>query len=285
MEFDLVDICGAEGSPVGLAGCRAENTCYESCAYDVVVFDTIRPTDILTCSEKHVFVHHTILPPHRPQEQATYNTMRLLSDDELRLAPILHDIQQRSETIFNRCAQGCLVDALMYAARSDCDDSDMASCWQNCAAVCLADAAVYLERHTPSSHTLDILRRQNPKIASIIADAVGVERASRTLINRMSTATMSLIEAHGDSAQMVNHRVSMMLHDGRLADCYLYMCGMGRTALAAMPNDATVQYAAHIMMDAERDMSRIRDATSRIRTQATAMLEAHGGALVGNDTI
>lgn len=269
---------GLSGHPAGLAGCRAHGSHSESCGYDVVIFDeTNHTSEIVSIGCENVMIHHSSLSESEPVRQAGYYMMDIIQDDTLLLAPLVNQIRQKKDVIFANCARDCLAESILCLARSDnASDVKRASCLQKCASVCAAEAVTYMAGYTPSSHMLDAMRRSGSGAASIIVESLGIERASSTLIKRMANAASNLNALVGGTAQMVRLRAALLVQDHRMADCYLYLCRVGKSGKMAAPEDLTADYAAQMAMDVDSDMIHIRKMSSDIRNTVYNLLEQMG---------
>lgn len=261
--------------PAGCVGCRVHGVHSESCGHDVVIFDNTNHTsEIIPVGSENVMIHHGSLSESEPGRQAGYHTMDIIQDDTLLLASLVSQIRHRQDAIFGSCARDCLAESILCLARSDnTSDAKAASCLQKCASVYAAEAITYMAGHTPSSHMLDVIRRSGFSAASTIVESLDIERASSTLITRMTKAASNLNALVGGTAQMVQIRAALLVQDRRLADCYLYLCRVGRSGKMAAPGDLTADYAAQIALDTESDIIRVRKMSSVIRNVVYALLE------------
>lgn len=276
--MDILKLLASRGlleHPAGLVGCRAHGSHSESCGYDVVIFDEMNHTsDIVSNGYENVMIHHSSLSESEPVRQAGYYMMDIIRDDTLLLASLVNQIHQKRDVIFANCARDCLAESILCLARSDnTSNVKTASCLQKCAGVYAAEAVTYMAGHTPSSHMLDAMRRSGSSAASIIVESLGIERASSTLITRMTDAASNLNALAGGTVQMVRLRAALLVQDRRMADCYLYLCRVGRSGKMAAPNNLTADYAAQIAMDVESDMIRVRKMSSDIRNVVYTLLE------------
>ena len=164
-------------------------------------------------------------------------------------------------------------ESLLYAHRA-IQETDMASCWLKCSALYLADAILFHNNRVPSSHALDGLRHAicDDRIPALIHDSLGVERSTLTLLTRMTDATVGLVDVAGIlSADVIRLKASSMICDGRLADCYYYLCHVARDCLSFMNNntDEMISYMLRLSMDTNqesvyRNAMAIRDAADKM---------------------
>lgn len=279
--MDILKLLASRGlleHPAGLVGCRAYGSHSESCGYDVVIFDeTNHTSEVVSNGHENVMIHHNSLSESEPVQQAGYYMMDIIRDDTLLLASLVNQIRKKRDVIFAHCARDCLAESILCLARSDnASDVKTASCLQKCASVYAAEAVTYMAGHTPSSHMLDVMRRSGSSAASTIVESLGIERASSTLITRMTDAASNLNALVGGTVQMVQIRAALLVQNRRMADCYLYLCRVGKSGKMTTPNNLTVDYAAQIAMDVESDMIRVRKMSSDIRNIVYNLLEQVG---------
>ena len=261
-----------------MAGCRLAGAPSESCAYDLVVFDgSGQPPEVLRRANHTVIIHHISLDETRPAVLMGCLNMKILRDSAMRLAPFLEDVRRRSDKLILSCIRDCAAGSVLCAQRAlEESGADTASCWQKCATLYLSDAVLLSEGILPSSHSLDGLRhtRDNVGAPALIHRSLGVERSTHSLLRRMEESAAGLSGMAGTTPDVVRFKTAALLQDGRLTDCYLYLCGVGRDAMgrAGLGADDRLMYMSRICLDAERDVE-------RVRANAVEVREAAGGIL------
>ena len=276
----LLDGSDPAWDPVALAGCRLAGTSSESCAYDLVVFDgSGRPPEVLRRANHTAIVHHASLDETRPAALVGCLNMRMLRDSAMRLAPFLEGVRRRRDRLMPSCMRDCAAGSVLCAQRAlEESGADTASCWQKCATLYLSDAVLLSEGILPSSHALDGLRRTrgNVGVPALVHRSLGVERSTPSLLRRMGESAAGLSGTAGTTPDVVRFKTAALLQDGRLTDCYLYLCGVGRDAMrrAGLGADGRLTYMSRICLDAERDMG-------VVRANATEVRDAAGGILRG----
>ena len=69
---------GLSGYPVGLGGCRISDSSFDSCDYDVFVFDEKSESDKITkYDDEFVILHHASLSESQSQRQAPFQSPHL----------------------------------------------------------------------------------------------------------------------------------------------------------------------------------------------------------------
>ena len=281
----LDGLCPA-GSPVALAGCRLDGTNSESCAHDLVVFDgSGGPPEMVQRGDGTAIIHHASLGETRPAVLIRFTNLQILRDGDMSLAPFLEGIKRQRSKLFASCIRDGAVESVLCSQRAvQSDTADVASCWQKCATLCLADAALLSHDRLPSSHTLDGLRqaRDGTGIPALVSRSLGVERATPSLLARMRESAAALSGMAGlIPPAVVKIKATSLQRDGRLADCYYYLCRVGRDSMftlsASAGDKATVWYASRISLDAERDAASVRRNALAVRGAADRILEGLAG--------
>ena len=272
---DIVDNLGPW--PVALTGCRANDTAYALCGYDIVLFDentATAPTMVKSSDNQAVIIYHGSTSESRPQVLAGYHNMRIIRDDTMVLAPLVNSVKSHISKIFVDCARDSLTDAIMCSAKSlDGKTQDMAACWQKCAGIRLCDAVLAMNHFIPSSHSLHHLRHLNYNADTIkgISDMLGVERASTILIDRMTKAVTGIYGGYETMPDIIRQKAGAMLQERRLADCYYYLC---RQAGIALYRDyARPEFAYRIAMDVERNTPHTKEDATLVSRHAERLLK------------
>lgn len=285
----LLDRLDPAWNPVALAGCRLGGTGSKSCAHDLVVFDgSGRPPEVLRRADRTVIIYRASLNETRPAALVGCLNMRILRDHAMSLAPFLEDVRRRRDgLILSRIRDGAAGSVLCAQRALQERGADAASCWQKCATLYLSDAALLSEGILPSSHALDGLRhaRSNIEIPALVHRSLGVERSTPSLLKRMGESAAGLSGMTGaPTPDVVRFKTASMLRDGRLTDCYYYLCGVGRDAMTGAGSHtgsrtgsragdwATIQYASRICLDAERDGELVRANALEVRDAAGGIL-------------
>ena len=96
----------------------------------------------------------------------------------------------------------------------------------------------------------------------MVSRSLGVERATPSLLARMCGSAAALSDMAGlMPPDVVEFKAASLQRDGRLADCYYYLCRVGRDGMlapgASADDRATMRYASRISLDAERDATSV----------------------------
>lgn len=190
----LPDI-GDPDSPIGFGGCRAVGPCtFESCAYDLVVFDgdTSGMNDtILVCDHDIIMVRHASLLESDSGMLLQFDKMRVLQDDTWDLRSLLRWIDSKRDALYRDLARNSLLQSMFYCQRavgSDNDtggssaltgvaDGDDGTDYSNSVNPNYKDAARHLGSDTIANKHNHINNRTDPPNSSRSKDAVGIRAA------------------------------------------------------------------------------------------------------------
>jgi len=219
--------------PIGLGGCRISNLHFDSCGYDVVVFDgKSEPEKIIKSGDEFVIIHHASLSETLSKKLLQYDKLQIIHDESWDLRMLLSKINEKRSSLFTDFAKNCLIESMFCCQKTKdaLQTSDVfAPCWQKCASYYLADAISSLNHQRSSpSHMLDLLRKleKSPinEHISVITQTVGIERATPTLLERMLKSTIGfsdLIEKNNHS-QIIQQKHDFFVKNSMLSDCYFY---------------------------------------------------------------
>ena len=225
---------GLSDFPVGLGGCRTMDYSFDSCDYDLMVFDENSSNNqIVSFENNFITIHHTSLSETNTKKLLQYDKLNILQDDSWNLKIFLSKISEKRDMLFSDFAKNSLIES-MFCCRKTKDaiqnDNIFAPCWQKCASYYLADAISSLNKYPSSpSHMLESLRKfEKNSINNHISDilqTIGIERATPTLLERMLKSTIGfsdLIENNNHS-ELIQRKYDYFMKNSMLSDCYFYL--------------------------------------------------------------
>ncbi len=220
-------------SPIGFGGCRISDLHFNSCAYDVIVFDGKSESEkIIKYGDEFVIIHHASLSETLSKKLLQYDKLQIIHDESWDLQMLLSKINEKRSSLFTDFAKNCLIESMFCCQKTKeaIQTSDVfAPCWQKCASYYLADAISSLNHQRSSpSHMLDLLRKlkKSPinKHISVVTQTVGIERSTPTLLERMLKSTIGfsdLVEQNNHSF-IIQQKHDFFLKNSMLSDCYFY---------------------------------------------------------------
>jgi len=225
---------GFSAFPVGLGGCRNSDTNFDSCDYDIIVFDGKSESDkIINIENEFVTIHHASFSETSSKNLLQYDNLQIIQDESWELRMFLSKINKKHSLFFSDNAKNSLIESLFCCQKTKDaikNSDEFAPCWQKCASFHLADAISSLNNQRSSpSHMLDSLRKleKNPinEHISIITQTVGIERATPILLERILKSTIGFsdqVEKNGHS-EVIQQKHDFFVQNSMLSDCYFYL--------------------------------------------------------------
>jgi len=284
----FVEEQGLSKFPIGLAGCRVSDFCFDSCDYDIVVFDEkLESEKIIKFENSFVVVHHASLSETQSKKLLQYDNLQIINDESWDLQMLLSKIKEKRSSLFIDFAKNCLIESLFCCqkTRNSIQTSDVfAPCWQKCATYYLADAisAINHQRSSPS-HMLDLLRKLNKtlinKNISIVTQTVGIERSIPTLLERMLKSTIGfsdLIEKNNHS-QIIQQKHDFFVRNSMLSDCYFYLGYINKENFLKIKDSLSRRqdliYLLKVAFDIEVDENLLEQQSETVQKSANSILE------------
>ncbi len=274
--------------PVGLGGCRNSDFCFDSCEYDLVVFDEkSEPEKVIRSGDEFVILHHASLSETLSKKLLQYDNLEIIHDESWDLRMLLSKIHEKHSSLFSDFAKNCLIESLFCCQKTKeaIQSSDVfAPCWQKCASYYLADAISSLNNQRSSpSHMLDLLRKleKNPinEHILVVAQTVGIERATPTLLERMLKSTMGfsdLIEKNNHS-QIIQQKHDFFVKNSMLSDCYFYLGYLNKENFVkikdALNRKQDLIHILKIAFDVEADPNLLSQQADLVQQSCNDMLE------------
>ncbi|MDC0927584.1 hypothetical protein OAQ30_00965 [Nitrosopumilus sp.] len=225
---------GLSSFPIGLGGCRTLSYFFDSCDYDLIVFDeTSSNNQIISFENNLIKIHHASLSETNTKKLLQYDKLNILQDDSWNLKILLSKISEKRDILFSDFARNSLIESIFCCQKTKDaiqNDDIFAPCWQKCASYYLADAISSLNKYPSSpSHMLESLRKfEKNSINNHISDilqTIGIERATPTLLERMLKSTIGfsdLIENNNHS-ELIQRKYDYFMKNSMLSDCYFYL--------------------------------------------------------------
>ena len=283
----FIEDYGLSEFPVGLGGCRINGLNFDCCDYDVVVFDDkSEPEKVVQFENDFIVIHHASLNETQTRKLLQYHNLQIIRDKSWDLQMLLSKIQKKHAALCSDFAKNCLIESLFYCQKTtECiSDSDaFAHCWQKCAIYCLAEAisSTNHQRSSPS-HMLDSLRKldksQINEHLSSVTNAVGIERATPTLLERMLKSTIGFsefVEKNNHSA-IIKQKHDFFIKNSMLSDCYFYLGYLNKENFLRIKDvlnqNPDVIHILKVAFDIESDMNLLQQQSNVIKKSSTEIL-------------
>ena len=272
--------------PVGLGGCRVSGINYNSCDYDIFVFDDKSGQEILKFENESVMIHHESISETQSKQLLQYDGLEIIQDESWELRMLLSKINEKRALFYRDFAKNSLIESLFCCQKTkeSINSTDQfGSCWQKCAAFYLADAILSLNRQRISpSHMLDLLRKlektQINEYLSIVTQTVGIERATPPLLERMLKSTIGfsdLVEKNNHS-QIIQQKYNFFVNNSMLSDCYFYLGWINKENFIKIKDNLNrEQDLIHILkvaFDVEADLNLVEQQANSIEKSCNTIL-------------
>ncbi len=288
----LLDKISFDGNPVALGGCRNNGNSFGCCEYNITIFDDKDEKDtIIDFEDETIRIHHGSMNETKPNLLIQYSNMKILSDEKWDLRIFLSQISEKKEKIFNTFAKSCIIDAAVCITKTKeaLKNSDpFSSSWIKCASYYIADAIVLSNYKRPSpTHMLEHIRsfeknRINEKFSQV-NECIGVERATPTLLERMSKSTMGfsdMVEDTGHS-RIIQKKHDYLVKNSLIPDCYFYLGYINRNNFIKIKDSLhrkpELIHVLKTAFDIESDMTKIEQQSDILERTSNDLLSIVNG--------
>jgi len=285
----LIDENSWSEYPVGLSGCRIGDAFFDSCDYDITVFDDeIQNDEIIQFENNFVKIHHGSLSESKSQKLLQYDDMQIIQDESWDLRMFLSKIKEKRLTLYKDHAKNSLIESLFCCEKTKSgikESSVFASCWQKCASYFLAEGILAVNNCIPGpSHMLDILRKFeknsiNEKI-SIVNETVGIERSIPSLLERMKKSTIGfsdMVEKNNHSL-LIEKKHQYFLENSMLSDCYFYLGFINKQNFVNFKDSIEKQpdliHILKVSFDVEADSNLLEQQAKKVQKSANDILDS-----------
>ena len=115
----FVEEHGLSEFPIGLAGCQVSDFHFDSCDYDVVVFDEKPESEkIVKFENNFVMIHHASLSETQSKKLLQYDNLRIVRDESWDLRMLLSKIREKRSSLFLDFAKNCLIESLFCCQKT-----------------------------------------------------------------------------------------------------------------------------------------------------------------------
>ena len=244
---EIISTQNLSGFHIGLSGCRTSDYFFETCPFDIVVFDEKKDDPkIVKLNDNFVIINHASFSESNSDKLLSFKNLQIIQDPSWDLQMFISKIKEKQELLYNDSSKNHLIESLFCCqkTRDAISNSDpFASCWLKCASYHLFDALLSLNRQKLGpSHMLDNIRKF-PKNSinehlQIATETIGIERATPTLLNRMVKSTMGfsdIVEKNNHSSIILSKHNSFV-RNSKLSDCYFYLGYVNRINFERIKN-------------------------------------------------
>ncbi|MFQ5440796.1 MAG: hypothetical protein ACE5DL_04965 [Nitrosopumilaceae archaeon] len=285
----LIDENSWSEYPLGLSGCRSGESFFDSCDFDITIFDNkIQNEEIIEYENNFVKIHHGSLSESKSQKLLQYDNMQILQDESWDLRIFLSKIKEKRSTLFKDHAKNCLIESIFCCEKTKNgikESNIFASCWQKCATFFLAEGILALNNSMSGpTHMLDSLRKleKNPvnEKISIVNETVGIERATPSLLERMvkSTVGFSNIVEKNNHSLIIQQKHQYFIQNSMLSDCYFYLGYVNKQNFInfkeLIENQPDLIHILKISFDVEADTNLLEQQANKVQKSANDILDS-----------
>lgn len=279
--------------PVGLGGCRATNSFFDSCDYDITIFDDkSERTNIVFYDDNFIKIHHGSLKETKSDVLVKYDGMQIIHDESWELRMFLSKIKEKRLMLYKDYAKNCLFNSLFCCEKTKEGIKDLnvfSSCWQICASYFLADAIYLLNLYRPNpTHMLDVIRKfeknQINEQISTVTQTIGIERATQSLLERMlkSTIGFSDLVENNNHSKIIQQKYDLFVKNSMLSDCYFYLGYINKENFVKIKDSIDRQpdliHILKIAFDIEADSNLLENQVKLIQKSCNAIFGLISGA-------
>ena len=268
---------------LALIGCRADNphNSYDCCEYDIA---------ILGANTKNSFDKKIIKLGNYTVEFLNFQNENGLNDIALsNMVKIKDSNTLISESrkfdrkkLFNAAGKRRIVDSLFNVSKNSSAKAELyAALNLKIAAYDLIEGIILMSETRPMPiHELNQLRQVevhkdfiNDAIQTCI-ECLGIERATRTIINRSFKALREILKETYD-VQLISSKIQFLLGNGLLADCYYYIGKLVCSHLEKKDNASRMNYHKlnSIALDLTNDYEKVKKMSALVKRDCKLILK------------
>jgi hypothetical protein len=268
---------------LALIGCRADSpdNSYDCCEYDIAILGGNIDNKF---DKKIIQLGNNTLEFLNFQNQKAHNDISLFSVIELSESNTLVPESPKLDTkkLFNAAGKRRVVDSLLNVSKNSSTKAELnASLNLKIAAYDLIEGILLMSEIRPMPiHELNQLRRveiQKDFVKETIQtcmECLGIERASRTIINRSYKALREILRETYD-IELLSSKIQFLLNNGLLADCYYYMGKLVCSHLEKKDNASQMNYHKlnSIALDLTNDYEKVKKMSALIKRDCKLVLK------------
>jgi len=280
----ILESLSVENFPVGLGGCKSNGPTHDCCEYDITIFDDKKEESFLERDGNFYHIYHGTLQETSPDILLQYDGMTILLDEQWELRMLLSKIKEKKQQISNAYIKNCLVEAgvCITKTKNGLNSDPYASSWTKCAAYFLADAVSVLNSHRPSPvHMLKELRElpknKTNETISVITEAIGIERATESLLPRVLKSTIGFSElmAGNFHSKLISRKYEYLIENSLFSDCYFYLGYINRNNFKKVQDLHRKPELIHLLkigFDLENDPTKIELDANNLQKAINSLL-------------
>lgn len=271
---------------LALIGCRADSShiSYDCCEYDIAVLGSNEngyDKKIIQLGDNTIeFLHFPNYQNYGHNDISLFNMIKLEKSSDLFISQHPPEIDRRSWYI--AAGKRRVVDSLFNVSKNSSNRAKLDSSLNlKIAAYDLIEGILLISQTKPMPiHELNQLRQVEVRkdfineAIQVCIECLGIERATRTIINRSFKALKEILKERYD-VELLSSKIDFLLKQGLLADCYYYI---GKLVCSHLENkDNAPQLNYHklntIALDLTSDYEKVKKMSALIKRDCKLILK------------
>ena len=271
---------------LGLIGCRADSShiSYDCCEYDIAVLGSNENSydkKIIQLGDNTIeFLHFPNYQKYGHGDISLFNMIKLEESNDLFISPPPLEIDRKSWYI--AAGKRKVVDSLFNVSKNSRNRAKLDSSLNlKIAAYDLIEGILLISQTKPMPiHELNQLRQVEVRkdfineAIQVCIECLGIERATRTIINRSFKALKEILKERYD-VELLSSKIDFLLKQGLLADCYYYIGKLVCSHLENKDNASQLNYHKlnSIALDLTSDYEKVKKMSALIKRDCKLILK------------
>ena len=271
---------------LALIGCRADSShiLYDCCEYDVAILggnENGYDKKIVQLGDNRIeFLHFPNYQNYGHNDISLLNMIKLEKSSDLFVSPHPPEIDRKSW--YNAAGKRRVVDSLFNVSKNSSAKAELDSSLNlKIAAYDLIEGILLLSQTRPMPiHELNQLRQVDVRkdfineAIQICIECLGIERATRTIINRSFRALKEILKERYD-VELLSSKIDFLLKQGLLADCYYYIGKLVCSHLEKKDNASQLNYRKlnAIALNLTSDYEKVKKISALVKRDCKLMLK------------
>jgi hypothetical protein len=271
---------------LALIGCRADSShiSYDCCEYDIAVLGSNENSydkKIIQLGDNTIeFLHFPNYQKYGHGDISLFNMIKLEESNDLFISPPPLEIDRKSWYI--AAGKRKVVDSLFNLSKNSRNRAKLDSSLNlKIAAYDLIEGILLISQTKPMPiHELNQLRQVEVhkdfinEAIQVCIECLGIERATRTIINRSFKALKEILKERYD-VELLSSKIDFLLKQGLLADCYYYMGKLVCSHLENKDNASQLNYHKlnSIALDLTSDYEKVKKMSALIKRDCKLILK------------
>lgn len=274
---------------LGLIGCRADSShvSYDCCEYDIAVLGSNGngyDKKIMQLGHNTLeFLHFPNYQKYGHSDISLFDMIKIEKSSALFISP--HPPKIDRKTWYIAAGKRRVVDSLFNVSKNGNTKSEsnasLASLNLKIAAYALIEGIILISQTRPMPiHELNQLRQVEVRkdfineAIQVCIECLGIERATRTIINRSFKALKEILKERYD-VELLSSKINYLLKHGLLADCYYYVGKLVCSHLEKRDNAPQLNYHKlnSIALDLTHDYEKVKKLSALVKRDCKLILK------------